>query len=235
MRKILGVVGGMGPEATAYFYEEIIAHTDAGRDQDHIDMVILSHASMPDRTEAIKSGNYDAFLSSMKGEIEKLEKCGAANIAIPCNTSHFFMDRIKDMTDIPVINMIEETARSIAGGEIKVKKVGILATDGSIKTGLYQKALEKEGLEYEIPDEEHQKLVMSLIYDDIKAGKLGDEDKFHAAVDHLHEKGCNVIILACTELSVYKKHHKIPSHCVDSLDVLVRESIVRSGAVYKES
>lgn len=234
MKKILGVIGGMGPEATAYFYEEIIAHTSAVKDQDHIDMVICSHASMPDRTEAISSGNYDAFLSSMKGEIEKLEKCGASNIAIPCNTSHFFMDRIKEMTDIPVINMIEETAKFIAEGEIKVKKVGILATDGSIKTGLYQKALEKYDLKWEIPDEEHQKKVMSLIYDDIKAGKLGDEDKFHSATSYLHERGCNVIILACTELSVYKKHHKVPSHCVDSLDILVRESIIRSGAKYVE-
>ncbi len=234
MKKILGVIGGMGPEATAYFYEEVIAHTRALRDQDHIDMVILSHASMPDRTEAINTGEYDALLKAMKGEIEKLEKCGAGNIAIPCNTSHFFIDKIQAMTDIPVINMIDETARTIAEGEIKVRKVGIMATDGAVKTGLYQNACSKYGLESDIPDPEYQKKVMSLIYDDIKAGKLGDEDKFHDAVCNLQEKGCNVIILACTELSVYKKHHKVPAHCIDALDVLVRESILRSGALYEE-
>lgn len=234
MKKILGVIGGMGPEATAYFYEEVIAHTKALRDQDHIDMVILSHASMPDRTAAINTGEHEALLVSMKGEIEKLEKCGAGNIAIPCNTSHYFIDRIQAMTDIPVINMIDETAKAIAEGEIKVKKVGILATDGAVKTGLYQKACTKYGLESDIPDPEYQKKVMSLIYDDIKAGKLGDEDKFHAAVSNLQEKGCNVIILACTELSVYKKHHKVPVHCVDALDILVKESIIRSGAEYEE-
>jgi aspartate racemase len=234
MKKILGVIGGMGPEATAYFYEEVIAHTKALRDQDHIDMVILNHASMPDRTEAINTGKHDALLDAMKGEIEKLEKCGAGNIAIPCNTSHYFIDKIQAMTDIPVINMIDETARTIAEGEIKVKKVGILATDGAVKTGLYQKACTKYGLESDIPDPEYQKMVMSLIYDDIKAGKLGDEDKFHAAVSNLQKKGCNVIILACTELSVYKKHHKVPVHCVDALDVLVKESIQRSGAEYEE-
>ncbi len=234
MKKILGVIGGMGPEATAYFYEEVIAHTKALRDQDHIDMVILSHASMPDRTAAINTGEHEALLASMKGEIEKLEKCGAGNIAIPCNTSHYFIDRIQAMTDIPVINMIDETAKAIAEGEIRVKKVGILATDGAVKTGLYQKACTKYGLESDIPDPEYQKKVMSLIYDDIKAGKLGDEDKFHAAVSNLQEKGCNVIILACTELSVYKKHHKVPVHCVDALDILVKESIIRSGAEYEE-
>ncbi|MBP8968762.1 MAG: aspartate/glutamate racemase family protein [Lachnospiraceae bacterium] len=234
MRKILGVIGGMGPEATAYFYEEVIAHTKALKDQDHIDMVILSHASMPDRTGAINSGDHEELLAAMKGEIEKLEKCGAGNIAIPCNTSHFFLDKIQAMTEIPVINMIEETAKYIAEGEIKVKKVGILATDGAVKAGLYQKACEKFGLQSEIPDPEYQQKVMSLIYDDIKAGKLGDEDKFHAAVTNLQGKGCNVIILACTELSVYKKHHKVPMHCVDALDVLVRESITRSGAEYEE-
>ena len=103
-----------------------------------------------------------------------------------------------------------------------------------MKTGLYQKACTKYGLESDIPDPEYQKKVMSLIYDDIKAGKLGDEDKFHAAVSNLQEKGCNVIILACTELSVYKKHHKVPVHCVDALDILVKESIIRSGAEYEE-
>ena len=189
MRKILGVIGGMGPEATAYFYEEVIAHTKALKDQDHIDMVILSHASMPDRTGAINSGEHDALLAAMKGEIEKLEKCGAGNIAIPCNTSHYFLDKIQAMTEIPVINMIEETAKYIAEGEIKVKKVGILATDGAVKAGLYQKACEKFGLESEVPDPEYQKKVMSLIYDDIKAGKLGDEDKFRAAVTNLQSKG----------------------------------------------
>ena len=143
MKKILGVIGGMGPEATAYFYEEVIAHTKALKDQDHINMVILNCASMPDRTEAITSGKYDELLASMKNEIEKLEKCGAGNIAIPCNTSHFFLERIQARTDIPVINMIKETARYIAEGEIKVRKVGILATDGAVKTGLYQKACEE--------------------------------------------------------------------------------------------
>ncbi len=234
MQKILGVIGGMGPEATAYFYEEIIAHTKASKDQDHINMVILNCASMPDRTEAIKSGKHDELLATMKAEVEKLEKCGAGNIAIPCNTSHYFMDRIREMTDIPVINMIDETARHVAEGEIKVKKVGILATDGAISTGLYQKACSDHGLVAEVPDPDSQKKVMSLIYDDIKAGKMGDEDKFHDAVTNLQSKGCNVIILGCTELSVYKKHHKVPIHCVDALDVLVRESIIRSGAEYEE-
>ena len=92
MKKKLGVIGGMGPEATAYFYEEVIRHTRAGCDQEHLDMTILSHASMPDRTKAIQTGQSRELLEAMKEDVRILEAAGATNIANPCNTSHYFYD-----------------------------------------------------------------------------------------------------------------------------------------------
>ncbi|MEE0781458.1 MAG: aspartate/glutamate racemase family protein, partial [Sellimonas sp.] len=104
MKKKLGVIGGMGPEATAYFYEEVIRHTKADCDQDHLDMTILSHASMPDRTKAIQTGESRKLLQAMAEDIRIMEAVGAANLAIPCNTSHYFYDQIQEMTVIPIIH-----------------------------------------------------------------------------------------------------------------------------------
>jgi len=236
MSSILGVIGGMGPEATALFYEEVIAHTKAEKDQEHIDMVILSHASMPDRTQAILSGREDELLKAMRSDVGILETAGAANIAIPCNTSHYFYDRIQAMTAVPIINMVRESVRSAAslitsgiGGH---PRIGIMATDGTVRTGVYHRECEAAGYEAVVPSEEAQKDVMSIIYDDIKGGRTPDRSKFSRAYDQLKSKGCSCIILACTELSVYTKYYPVPADCLDAMDILVRESILRSGAQY---
>src|SRR5699024_5523262 len=124
------VIGGMGPEATAYFYEEVIRHTKADCDQDHLDMTILSHASMPDRTKAIQTGESRKLLQAMAEDIRIMEAVGAANLAIPCNTSHYFYDQIQEMTDIPIIHMPRETIRYAKSHYENVKRIGIMGTDG---------------------------------------------------------------------------------------------------------
>ncbi len=232
MKKVLGVIGGMGPEATAYFYEEVIAHTKAERDQDHIDMVILSHASMPDRTAAILSGDDRGIMQSMERSVRMLENCGVQNIAIPCNTSHYFYDRIQGLTQIPVINMPGESVSYICRLYPQAVRVGIMATDGTLRTGIYANVLQEAGLVPVVPGVQAQKAVMSLIYDDIKTGRDGDPAKFEQAYRDLTEQGADLVILACTEISVYKKKHTIPANCLDAMDVLVRESVIRSGAEY---
>lgn len=232
-RKTLGVIGGMGPEATSYYYENVIAHTKADCDQEHIDMVILSHATMPDRTEAIISGDNKHLINMLCNDARTLETLGVSNIAITCNTSHYFYDHIQKAVKIPVINMIEESAFYAVRDFENVKRVGIMATDGTINSKIYHRACRKAGVTPVKPSAERQKDVMSLIYDDIKAGKPGDRRKFDRVVSEFMRKGCDVIILACTELSVFKGKHDVPSICLDAMDVLVKESILRSGAEYK--
>lgn len=232
--KTLGVMGGMGPEATSYYYENIIAHTNASCDQEHIDMVILSHATMPDRTRAIVTGEQKELINKLCNDARTLETMGVANIAITCNTSHYFYDHIQKAVKIPVINMIEESVAYALRDFEEVKRIGIMATDGTINSRIYHKACRKLGVTPVKPSEERQKDVMSLIYDDIKAGKPGDRRKFDRVISEFMRKGCDVIILACTELSVFKGKHDIPSICLDAMDVLVKESILRSGAEYKE-
>lgn len=231
-RKILGVIGGMGPEATSYYYENVIAHTKASRDQEHIDMVILSHAAMPDRTEAIISGNSRHLINMLCNDARTLETLGVSNIAITCNTSHYFYEQIQRATKVPVIHMIQESVSYAVRDFGNVKRVGIMATDGTINSKIYHKACRKSGVTPVKLSEERQRDVMSLIYDDVKAGKPGDRRKFDRVVSEFMRKGCDVIILACTELSVFKGKHDVPSICLDAMDVLVKESILRSGAEY---
>lgn len=231
-RKILGVIGGMGPEATSYYYENVIAHTKAHRDQEHIDMVILSHAAMPDRTEAIISGNSRHLINMLCNDARTLETLGVSNIAITCNTSHYFYEQIQRATKVPLIHMIQESVSYAVRDFENVKRVGIMATDGTINSKIYHKACRKAGVTPVKLSEERQRDVMSLIYDDVKAGKPGDRRKFDRVVSEFMRKGCDVIILACTELSVFKGKHDVPSICLDAMDVLVKESILRSGAEY---
>lgn len=229
----LGIIGGMGPEATELMYKEIIRRTDAKRDQDHIDIIIYSHASMPDRTEAIKNGEIEKMAALLSKDGKMLQSCGAGVLAIPCNTSHRFIGDIRAAVSVPVINMIEETAEYIKARRPKVRKVGILATDGTLASGLYSRALEKRGLEPFTPNAEIQKIVMDIIYGQIKAGQRGSREDFAAVDCFLKKNGCDGAILACTELSVFRENHELDSFYVDALEVLAEKCIAMCGGKLK--
>ena len=227
----LGVIGGMGPEASSYFYSEVIRHTKAERDQDHLDLVLISQASMPDRTEAIETGDDAKLLESMRVDLQALEAFGCAHVAITCNTSHYFYDKIQAFTKVPIIHMPREAVREAVEGR-SAKRVGIMGTDGTVRTGIYSHECEAAGVEWVVPSPERQTDVMSIIYDDVKAGRPADMHKFDRVMREFIRLDCDAVILACTELSVVKRDHEVPDLCIDAMDTLIRESIVRSGATY---
>ncbi len=231
--KTLGVLGGLGPQATDFFYNGVIEHTDASCDQEHIDMIILSHATTPDRTTAIKTGDDQKLIESLIHDVQMLERAGAANIAIPCNTSHYYFEQMQQAVNIPIIHMVRESVRYAKKKFANVQKIGIMGTDGTISTGIYDEACALEGVTAVHPSAEKQKDVMHIIYNEVKAGERGSKHLFNGVVDELVKEGCEVIILACTELSVYKRFHNVPECCLDAMDVLIRESIIRSGATYQ--
>lgn len=231
-KKILGIIGGMGTEATIDFYNRIMNHTVANKDQDHIDMVILNHASIIDRTYAIKNNKLDELLNQMHDNIKILEYAKVTSIAIPCNTSHSIIDKIQSLTNIPIINMIEETAKNLKDVISKNDKVGVMATDGTIMLKMYQKECEKYGINYFVPEEEVQKQVMSIIYDDVKARGVFDNEKFKKVLDYFVQNGCRYVILGCTELSGFKKYFN--EKTIDPMDYLVKASILSVDKEYKE-
>lgn len=223
----LGVLGGMGPQATQMFYQFVLDRTDAVRDQDHLPALILSDTGMPDRTSAILSGRTEELYSRLLADARLLERCGCTAIAIPCNTSHYFADRLQGEVGIPIIHMIRETAAALA--RMGKKRPGILATDGTIRSGLYQKECAALGLEAAVPDEATQKLVMSIIYDEIKQGEQGSREKFAQIDRALRGIGCDCAILACTELSVFAAYHSLPSFYLDAMMVLAEQAVTRCG------
>lgn len=231
-KKKLGVIGGVGPAASGFYYSGVTKHTLAQRDQDHLDIVMFSHATLPDRTAAIESGDDEALIRLLQEDVKMLEKLGVSNIAIPCNTSHYFYDQMQSATNVPIIHMVRESVVYAVRHFHQVKKIGIMGTNGTIGTGIYDRECERMEVEAVHPSPERQKLVMRIIYDEIKSGKPGTPALFHEVYDELKASGCDVIILACTELSVFKETHGVPDDCLDAMDVLIRESIVRSNAQY---
>ena len=229
--KVLGVIGGMGPLASQLFYEMVIRRTDASCDQDHIDMIILNHASMPDRTEAILNGETDLLVDQFRKDVAYLTSGGADVIVMTCNTAHTLIKRLREKTDTEVVDMIDTAAAYLKN--TGARKVGILATDGTIKEGLYQKACEKYGLEAILPSEETQKKVMSIIYDGVKAGGPLSAEDIRPIEKEMLEKGCDRLLLACTELSCYKDKFGLSDIYVDALEILADEAVRKCGKKLK--
>lgn len=223
----LGVLGGMGPQATQVFYQFVLDRTDAARDQDHLPAVILSDTGIPDRTAAILSGDTGGLYRRLLKDAKMLEGCGCTVLAIPCNTSHYFVDKLQGEIGVPIIHMLRETAKALAAqGK---KRPGILATDGTIRTGLYQRECAAVGMEAVAPDPDTQKLVMSIIYDEIKQGEKGSRDKFAKIDRAIRQAGCDCAILGCTELSVFATCHPLPSFYLDAMMVMAERAVERCG------
>ncbi|NCB63101.1 MAG: aspartate/glutamate racemase family protein [Clostridia bacterium] len=223
----LGILGGMGPQATLAFYQRILDMTDAGSDQEHLPTLIWSDTVVPDRTACILSGDTERVYAALLSGAKLLEREGCTALAVPCNTSHFFADRLQNELNIPLLNMVRLTARTMK--DKGCRRVGVLATDGTIQTKLYQTELERLGIEAVIPGEKAQRAVMTVIYDQVKSGKPADPGTFAAADLDLRAQGCDGAILACTELSVYRLDHGLPDFYTDAMDVLAAECVKTCG------
>ena len=217
-RGLLGILGGLGPLSSAYFYELITQHTKASCDQDHIDIILSSRASTPDRTSFILHRSEDDPLEYMIEDAKKLEKYGADAIVIPCNTAHYFIDEVRNSVNVPVPSIISETCSHIRRNGYR--KACILATEGTICSGAYQNELEKMGIEWVIPDGRGQECLMDIIYNDVKRGIIPPKEKLMRVVSPLIDSGCDCAILGCTELSLLKKNMKEDAFFIDSLEVL---------------
>ena len=231
--KKLGIIGGMGPMATIVFMQKLISMTDAASDQEHIEMVVEHCPDIPDRTGYILDHTKPDPLPYMAAAADRLEKSGADLIAIPCVTAHYFHGELTKKAGIPVVNGVAETAEYLKKRGIRT--VGIMATDGTVKSGLFQRELEKCGITPVYPEAPGQKLVMDLIYEDVKAGRPVEKEKFKAVARELMGKGAEVIILGCTELSVIAQEW-LPEKGVylDVLDVLSRACVERFGKLKSE-
>lgn len=229
--KTVGIIGGMGPSATALLFQKIIDYTDATADSEHIHIVIDNQPAIPDRTTAILKGENTPAKEICKIG-EKLVAYGAELIAIPCNTSHYFYSCIQEKLPVPVVNMIAETAKECVSQGYR--KVGVLATTGTCKTGTYDKELQNFGIEAVYPSSEGQNKLMEIIYDQVKAGKTPNADAFVCYLEEMKRKGAEAFILGCTELPMVFRNGDFQCCFIDSLDILAMRTVEKAGYRVKE-
>ena len=223
----LGVIGGMGPLATVKFYDKIVLNTEAHNDNEHIDLIVLNHSTMPDRTKCIIENKDTEFLNEIKKDLEILERIGIDVVAIPCNTSHYFYDEFKNFTNLKIINMIEETILEIKRRGIK--KVAVFGTLGTLNSKVYNKYAKENGIEVKELSLEDKKTVMDIIYKIKETNNLESKDFVEILNRYCNDK--TIGIIACTELSLLDIPENL--NTIDALDVLVNKSIEYSGAKIK--
>jgi aspartate racemase len=224
---ILGIFGGMGPEATADLYKQILDITPAVTDQEHIPAIIFSNPQVPDRMESIANGG-DLIKPYLRFSVKKLESAGASFIAIPCNTVHYFYDYMQESVDIPIIHMIRETAIEVADKYPDAKKVGLLATTGTIESGLYNRELEAKGFEVLTPvDSIEVNMVMKAVYGiKSKTDPQLCEDLLAIAGQYLADRGAEVIVLGCTEIPLAYNPDRVDLPVVNATRVLAERAVL---------
>lgn len=233
---LLGVIGGLGPMATAYFMELLTTMTDADKDQEHLKMIVYSAPDIPDRTEYILGKSNDSPLPGFVEAGRALRSMGVRLLAIPCITAHYFHNEIEAEIGVKTLHAINESAELLCAAGVQC--VGLMATDGTIQSGLFQKALEEKGIGVILPSFEGQRRVMSLIYDDVKQGRAPNMAAFDQVKDELQNRGAQIILLGCTELSVIKRDHELGEGILDVMEVLASAAITACGkrvrAEYKQ-
>ncbi len=229
--KILGVMGGLGPLATSRFLELVVNMTDARRDQDNVDMIIYNFPSIPDRTGYILGSNLRSPLPGLLSVGRALVRQGVSCIAIPCITAHYFYEELEEELRSPILHAVRDTVAHLK--DHGVGSAGILATEGTISSGIFLKELREAGIRPVVPSREAQEEITHLIYRNIKAGLPPEMDRFHRAEQELRSRGAETILLGCTELSCLKGDHPLGPGYLDAMEVLAQRSVMACGKKLK--
>jgi aspartate racemase len=223
---MLGVLGGMGPMATVDFMSKIVHNTPAACDQDHIQMIVCSAANIPDRSAAILGEGADPF-PVMREALRRLEAAGASCIAIPCNTAHHWHAALQAETSVPILHIVDVVADRLAGQGMEGGCIGLLATSGTAKAGIFQKRLALRGFSCRMPDVAGQAEVMRAIRF-VKAGQLaGATAILREQAEALVAAGCRKVVMACTEipLALATVEGELGSTLVDATEALARACV----------
>ena len=225
--KTVGILGGMGPEATVLLMQKVINSVDAEDDGHHIPMVVHQNTQVPSRIlRVLESQGQDPspILQRMALDLQNLQ-CDF--LAMPCNTAHYYHSAISKSLRIPLLNMVELSVAQLSQGNLK--KIGILASPAVKLVGVFDKSFEKSGLKFQFSKNDSNMINMIK---NIKRGEVGQSviDIFRFESSQLLNDGCDALLIACTELSLLRKYLPRDVVCVDSLDSLTKKIV--SLAIY---
>jgi aspartate racemase len=223
--RIIGILGGMGPEATADLFREIIRLTPAKKDQEHIPVIVYSDPRVPERTSAILHGGEDPVPFLIRAAVT-LEKAGAGILAMPCNTAHYYLPRLKSAVGIPILSMIEETYLSVRAQIGDSGIVGLLATRGTILSGVYHDVFARHGMKVLAPDAGDQERLQESI-SLVKAGGYDRQrqNTFEAIGSHLVTAGAEAVILGCTEIPLGFDAGRVDYPVINATRVLAQAAV----------
>jgi aspartate racemase len=223
MKKMLGVLGGMGPLATVDFLQKLIEETPARVDQEHIPVIAYSVPQIPDRPPAI-IGTGESPLPDMLEGVLTLKRAGATIVAIACNTAHFWYDDLVAQGGLPILHMADAACAALSG----IQRVGLLATQGTVAAGFYQSRLKTRGIECLLSSDDEQH---TLVLPAIECVKRADLVQAHAlatrAAQHLLDRGAQAIIMGCTEIPLALEYQAsdVSAHCIDATRALARACV----------
>ncbi len=222
--KIVGILGGMGPEATIDLMQRIIRLTPALDDKDHIRCIVDNNPKVPSRIKAIIEGDGEDPGPCLADMGKRLETFGADFLVIACNTAHYYYDAVQEAVNIPVINLIDLVSHYVKTNFPEQNKIGILASPAVAMTGLYTKRLKKLNIKDIWPDPDYQDSLLAVIKE-VKKGNTGAtiRDAYEKVCEHLSKKGAKTAIIACTELSALDS--SLPIHTIDAAQVLAMEIV----------
>ena len=232
MKKTIGILGGMGPEATAYFFELIIKNTKAEKDQEHIPVIIYSNPEVPARTDAILEKGPSPLPHLLEGT-RVLRQAGADFIAMPCVTAHYFLDEIVAGEKASFLSLVDETVLYVQRKMPELKKAGLISSTGTLKSGLFHDAFAKEEIEVFGPEDEEQEQVMEAIFgkQGVKAGFTSGHPReiIQGVARTLIQRGAAAVIAGCTEVPLVLKEEDIEVPFIEPLQILAEACIVKAG------
>lgn len=229
MKNFFGILGGMGTMASETLVREINYLTPADSDQDYLNYMVFNDAQIPDRTAYILDHTKPNPWFNLAGDVRQLNELGAQFIVMACNTAHYFLDQLKQISQMPILDMPALAVKACLKNAPRKKglKIGILGTSGTLKTQIYQNKVQTSKNKPILPDISWQRKVMAFIYQDIKQKNLVEKKGYYRLLDYmLKTKSCDFVILGCTELSVAQKRKPYNSpQVIDAQNILAQKTV----------
>jgi aspartate racemase len=230
--KVIGILGGLGPEATLRLFQVILEKTPASSDQDHLRLIIDNNPKIPERLPAILGSGPDP-VPMMVSSGQALTRAGAEFIIIPCVSAHYFLPELRREIALPILSMLDEAALQIAASQPAIKTIGLLAAEGTMKVGLFQKRLSAAGIQTIIPDgkdrENAQKYIFEIKDTKSRHDRKEISQKFVEIGERMIARGAEAILIGCTEISIVVDPESFAVRGFDALTILARAAIREGG------